>query len=76
MVIKPHPVKNFGFTGFTIFIFIARVKKWVLDADIKGCFDNIESKKWIAAKYFHAIDKRKWCFATKKEGKISGKLRL
>jgi RNA-directed DNA polymerase len=29
-----------------------------------------KSRKWIANKYFHTIGKRKWNFATRKEGKI------
>jgi RNA-directed DNA polymerase len=29
-----------------------------------------KSRKWIANKYFHTIGKRKWCFATKTDGKI------
>jgi RNA-directed DNA polymerase len=29
-----------------------------------------KSRKWIANKYFHTIGKRKWCFATKKDGQI------
>jgi RNA-directed DNA polymerase len=31
---------------------------------------NTKGKKWIVDKYFHTIGKRKWCFATKKDGKI------
>jgi RNA-directed DNA polymerase len=29
-----------------------------------------KGKRWIAGKYFHTIGKRKWCFATKKDGEI------
>jgi RNA-directed DNA polymerase len=31
---------------------------------------NDKGKKWIADKYFHTIGKRKWYFATKKDGEI------
>jgi RNA-directed DNA polymerase len=31
---------------------------------------NGKGKRWIADKYFHIIDKRKWCYATKTDGKI------
>jgi RNA-directed DNA polymerase len=31
---------------------------------------HTKGKKWIAAKYFHTIGKRKWNFATKKDGQI------
>lgn len=31
---------------------------------------NNKGKKWIKERYFQTIKKRKWCFATKKEGKI------
>lgn len=34
-----------------------------------------KGRKWIAERYFHTIGKRKWCFATQKNGEISGKLR-
>jgi len=34
-----------------------------------------KGKKWIAKRYFHTIGKRKWCFATKKGGEISGKVK-
>ncbi len=29
-----------------------------------------KGRRWIANKYFHSISKRKWCFATKKDGII------
>ena len=29
-----------------------------------------KGRRWIAGKYFHTIGKRKWCFATKKDGQI------
>jgi RNA-directed DNA polymerase len=29
---------------------------------------STKGKRWIANKYFHTIGKRKWCFATKKDG--------
>ncbi len=31
---------------------------------------NAKGKKWIVDKYFHTIGKRKWCFATKTDGRI------
>jgi RNA-directed DNA polymerase len=31
---------------------------------------NGKGRVWIAQKYFHTIKKRKWCFATKKDGEI------
>ena len=34
-----------------------------------------KGRKWIKDKYFHTIGKRNWCFATKKDGKISAVLK-
>jgi RNA-directed DNA polymerase len=31
---------------------------------------NSKGKIWVANKYFHTIGKRKWCFATKKDGQL------
>jgi RNA-directed DNA polymerase len=31
---------------------------------------HAKGRRWIAGKYFHTIGKRKWCFATRKDGKI------
>jgi RNA-directed DNA polymerase len=31
---------------------------------------STKGSRWIAQKYFHTIGKRKWCFATKKDGEI------
>ncbi len=34
-----------------------------------------KGRRWVAEKYFHTIGKRKWYFATRKDGEISSKLR-